>query len=175
LEGEIAILEHDIQKYKAEKTALEDAIDTERATETMLQDELQKQKERLASKNEAVNKARAELQKRSKEVESRTKAIAALETEVQRNSAGRYAILRRCKLEQITIPLTQQSRKLDSLPVDENLLQADPDAMDVDEGDEPPKELAKDYGIEVDFEELDDDLKNVSKYSNTYVHFSDKL
>jgi structural maintenance of chromosome 1 len=175
LEGEIAILEQDIQKYTAEKTALEDAIDTERATETILQDELQKQKERLASKNEAVNKARAELQKRSKEVENRTKAIAALETEVQRNSAGRYAILRRCKLEQITIPLTQQSRKLDSLPVDENLLQADPDAMDVDEGEEPPQELSKDYGIEVDFEELDDDLKNVSKYSNAYGHFADKL
>ena len=79
---------------------------------------------------------------------------------MQRNSAGRYALLRRCKLEQIAIPLTEQSKSLDSLP-DDNLLQTDPDAMEVDEGEEPLEDLVKDYGIEVDFEEFDDDLKNV--------------
>jgi structural maintenance of chromosome 1 len=65
--------------------------------------------------------------------------------------------------------LTQQSRKLDSLPVDDNVLQTDPDAMDVDEGDEAPQELTKDYGIEVDFEDLDDDLKKVSGLFPSFI------
>jgi structural maintenance of chromosome 1 len=160
LEDQIARLEQDIQTYTAEKVSLENAIDIDRAHVTQLEDELAKLKEKLAAKNEKVTAARNELQKHSKEIDARTKAIAGLEAEVQRNSAGRYALLRRCKLEQIAIPLTESSAKLDSLPVDENILQTDPDAMDVDDGEEP-EEIMKDYGIEVDFDELDDDLKVV--------------
>ncbi|TVY73326.1 Structural maintenance of chromosomes protein [Lachnellula suecica] len=160
MEGQIKNFETDVESYSNEKAQLEEAIDVDRAQVTELEDELQKQKEKFSAKNEKVTQARGEVQKRSKEIEHRTKAIAALETEMQRNSAGRYALLRRCKLEQISIPLTQQSRKLDSLPVDENLLQADPNAMDVDDEDgEAPPEALKDYGIEVDFEGLEEDLK----------------
>jgi structural maintenance of chromosome 1 len=165
LEAQISSQEQDIEEHEGEKEEIEEAIQTKRDEETVLQDELHKQKEKLTAKNEAVNKARAELQKRSKEVENRTKAISALETDLQRNSAGRYALLRRCKLEQITIPLSKDSRSLDSLP-DDNILQTDPDAdaMDVDEAEEDVGELGNDYGIEVDFEELDEDLQNVSLY-----------
>ncbi|RDL40473.1 Structural maintenance of chromosomes protein [Venustampulla echinocandica] len=161
MEAQIGSFEEDIQTYTAEKTDLEDAIDVDRAQVTELEDDLHKQKERLAAKNEKVNQARAEVQRRTKEIDNRTKAITALETEVQRNSAGRYALLRRCKLEQITIPLTEQSRRLDTLPVEENILQTDPDAMDVDEyeDDEAPQDMAKDYGIDVQFESLDEELK----------------
>lgn len=159
MQDRVQALELDIENYTKEKTALENAIEIDRARITELEDELHRLKEKLAAKNEKVNQAKNELQKRSKEIDIRTKAITQLETEVQRTGAGRYAILRRCKLEQIAIPLTQQSRKLDTLPVDDNVLQTDPDAMDVDEGDEAPQELTKDYGIEVDFEDLDDDLK----------------
>jgi len=160
-EDRVEALELEIQNYTKDKTALENAIDIDRAKITEMEDELHKLKEKLAAKNEKVNQAKNELQKRSKEIDIRTKAITQLETEVQRNASGRYALLRRCKLEQIAIPLAQQSKKLDSLPVDDNVLQTDPDAMDVDEGDEAPEELMKDYGIEVDFEDLDDDLKKV--------------
>ena len=161
LEDQIKRLEQDVQTYMAEKLSLENSIDIDRAHATQMEDELHKQKEKLASKNERVAAARNELQKRIKEIDTRNKAISGLETEAQRNSAGRYALLRRCKLEQIAIPLAHGSAKLDSLPVDENILQADPDAMDVDEGDEP-EEIMKDYGIEVDFDDLADDLKTVS-------------
>ena len=161
MQDRVQALELDIENYTKEKTALENAIEIDRARVTEFEDDLHRLKEKLAAKNEKVNQAKNELQKRSKEIDIRTKAITQLETEVQRTGAGRYALLRRCKLEQIAIPLTQQSRKLDTLPVDDNVLQTDPDAMDVDEGDEAPQELTKDYGIEVDFEDLDDDLKKV--------------
>lgn len=160
MEDQIARLEHDVRMYNAEKQALENAIDVNRAELTELEDALHKAKEKLAEKTEKVNAAKAELQKRSKEIDNRNKAITALEAEVRRNSAGRYALLRRCKLEQISIPLTQGSRKLDSLPVEDELLQTDPDAMDVDEGDDP-EEIMKDYGIDIDFDELPEELKQV--------------
>lgn len=170
LEQHIENMEKDIETYTLEKTKLEEAIDIDRAQVTELEDELVKQKEKFAAKNEKVNQARAEVTKRSREIEQRTKAITALETEMQRNSAGRYAMLRRCKLEQITIPLAEQSRKLDSLPVDENILQSDPDAMDVDEDedDEMAQGTMKDYGIEVNFESLDEELKTVSHRNSIF-------
>jgi structural maintenance of chromosome 1 len=162
LEEQIARLGGDIETYEAEKVALENAMDIDRAHITEMGDQLHKLREKLMAKNEKVMKERNELQKQSKEIDSRNKAISGLETEMQRNSAERYSVLRKCKIDQIAIPLTVDSKKLDSLPVDEQPLRTDPDAMDVDEGDEP-EEAVKDYGIEVDFDELDEDLKTVGR------------
>ena len=160
LEGQAANLEGDIQGYEAEKADLENKMDIDRAHITEMEDQLQKLKEKKSAKDEKVMKEKNELQKHSREIDNRNKAISGLETEMQRNSAERYSVLRKCKIDQIAIPLTANSAKLDSLPVDEQPLGADPDAMDVDEGQEP-EEIFKDYGIEVDFDELDEDLKNV--------------
>lgn len=70
-------------------------------------------------------------------------------------------------MEEIEIPLTEGSVSLDDLPIDDTLQQNDPDAMDVDEDEDPSasavqKVEVQDYGIDVDFEDLDDDLKEVS-------------
>jgi structural maintenance of chromosome 1 len=159
LQDQIERLERDIQTYKADKAKLENALDVDNAELTTLSEQLEAQKEKLAKRTEKVTQAKAELQQRSKKVESTLKAITEKETEAQRSSASRFALLRRCKLEQIRIPLAEGSKSLDSLPVD-NVLHTDPDAMDVDEGD-PPDAAVTDYGIDVDFEELDDDLKEV--------------
>lgn len=167
LQSRVASLQADIEKFTKEKTELGNAIDVMRSEQTLLEDQLHKHKEALMGKNDVVNKAKNDLAKRSKEIDSRAKAVAALEAEAQRSSSGRYALLRRCKLEQIAIPLADGSAKLDSLPVDDNVLQTDPDAMDVDEDedDEAPKDVMKDYGIDVSFEDLDEDLKVVSYHS----------
>jgi structural maintenance of chromosome 1 len=159
LQDQIERLERDIQTYKADKAELENALDVDNAELTTLSEQLEAQKEKLAKRTEKVTQAKTELQQRSKKVEITLKAITEKETDAQRSSAGRFALLRRCKLEQIRIPLADGSKSLDSLPVD-NVLHTDPDAMDVDEGD-PPDAAVTDYGIEVDFEELDDDLKEV--------------
>ncbi len=159
LQDQIERLERDIQTYKADKAELENALDVDNAELTTLSEQLEAQKQRLATRTEKVTQAKTELQQRSKKVESTIKAITEMETDAQRSSAGRFALLRRCKLEQIRIPLADGSKSLDSLPVD-NVLHTDPDAMDVDEGD-PPDAAMTDYGIDVDFEELDDDLKEV--------------
>jgi structural maintenance of chromosome 1 len=160
LEDQISGLEQDIETYEAEKAALESAVEVDRAHITEMEDQLQKLKEKLAAKNEKVTRERNELQKQSKEIEHRYKEISGLETEMQRKSAERYDLLRKCKMEQIAIPFTENSRKLDALPAEEKLMETDPEAMAVDEGD-GPEEVVKDYGIEVDFDELPEDLKIV--------------
>lgn len=160
MQEQVEGLERDIQAYKAEKAELENALDVDNAELATLTEQLEALKDRLSQKSEKVTQAKNELQQRSKKVESTIKAITEKETEAQRASAGRFALLRRCKLEQIKIPLVVGSKSLDSLPVD-SVLNTDPDAMEVDEGD-PPEATMTDYGIEVEFEELDDELKEVS-------------
>ena len=76
----------------------------------------------------------------------------------------RYALLRRGKVEDIPIPLTDDSKGLDQLPID-GTVQRDPDMMDTDEdgtAGQNALHTVADYGIEVDFDELDDDLRDVS-------------
>jgi structural maintenance of chromosome 1 len=102
------------------------------------------------------------VQKRSKEIDSRQKEISALEGVVQQNSNGKFNLLRRCKLEQIQVPLLTGS--LDNLPNEDQLLHQEPDAMDVDDADEDEEMMGAamdDHGIEIDFDKLDDDLKEV--------------
>ncbi|KAI1253956.1 hypothetical protein MGN70_004351 [Eutypa lata] len=160
LEARLDQLTEDIESYQGEKEEIEAAINNDQEALDKLQEQLDKLKEKLDKRNEKVAEAKAEVQKRMKDIESRQKSISALETEVQKNSAAKFALLRRCRLEQINIPLEEGS--IDDLPNEDNLLHQDPDAMDVDEGDEANlmDDAMDDYGIVVNFDELDDDLKN---------------
>ncbi|KAI2471846.1 RecF/RecN/SMC protein [Annulohypoxylon bovei var. microspora] len=160
LEDRLKRLSQDIKSYQAEKEKIEEAMGNDQDSLEALQQELDEYKEELTKRSEKVNAAKSEVQKRSKDIESRQKAISALETEVQRNSAGKFALLRRCRLEQINVPLTSGS--LDNLPNQDNLLHQDPDAMDVDDGDDADMmgNAMDDFGIEVDFDQLDNDLRD---------------
>ncbi|KAI9755380.1 MAG: substrate-specific activator of APC-dependent proteolysis [Chaenotheca gracillima] len=153
-----------IAEFEANKQALQNDLDVLSAELDQLQEHLEDQKSRHSKRSEKVTEQRSEVKKRSSESEGTLKAVAGLEAEIQRASAGRYALLRRCKLEEINIPLTDDSASLDNLPVDE-LLQTDADAMDIDEdGDMSNFQIpaVQDYGIELDFDVLNDDLKENS-------------
>ncbi|OTA67657.1 RecF/RecN/SMC protein [Hypoxylon sp. EC38] len=114
-----------IKSYQAQKEKIEEAMANDQDKLETLQRELDEFKEELSKRTEKANAAKAE------------KAISALETEVQRNSAAKFALLR---------------RSLDNLPNQDNLLHQDPDAMDVDDADDA------DMGDAMD--DYDDDLKN---------------
>lgn len=160
LEDRFKRLSQDIKSYQTEKEKIEEAMGEDQDSLEALQQELDEYKTELGERTEKVNAAKIEVQKRTKDIESRQKAISALETEVQRNSAGKFALLRRCRLEQINVPLTSGS--LDNLPNQDNLLHQDPDAMDVDDGDDADimGDAMDDYGIEVDFSQLEDEFKD---------------
>ena len=117
----------------------------------------------LEQKGKVVGEARREVGKRGKGVEKAAKAVAGLESEMERAGAERYGVLRRCRVEGLKIPLENGSRKLDSLPLEDAVLDDeadDPDAMDIDgqEGSTKPVTV-KDYGIFPSYDDLEDDLK----------------
>lgn len=154
-----------VEQLKAEQEKIRNELDESNAQLDILRERLEKQKSRYEQTAENLANQRRELQKRSKNVEASLKNISALEAEVQRNSSSRYSLLRRCKLEDLDIPLTENSNSLDSLPIDDLIQGSDPDAMDVDEdgGDSGDNAIAQDYGIEVDFDSLGETLKEVSQ------------
>ncbi|KFA73544.1 hypothetical protein S40288_07689 [Stachybotrys chartarum IBT 40288] len=158
MQTELRRQKQDIKTYKKEKAEIEKELRVEEDELEALRETLDEHKAELAEKNQKVAEARAELQKHSKDIESRQRDVNALETTVQKNSAHKSALLRRCRLEQIQIPLVEGT--LDNLPNEDDLLRADPDAMDVDGQDEELMDMAlDDHGIEIDFSGLDDELK----------------
>lgn len=152
-----------IEELRGQQEEIRNQLDEFGAELDLLRENLEKQKEIYAQSAENLAEQRRELQKRSKHVEGALKNINGLEAEIQRNSSSRYALLRRCKLEDIDLPLTESSNSLDKLPIDDLVQAADPDAMDVDEGEgmDGQAPVVQDYGIEVDFESLGDSLKEV--------------
>jgi structural maintenance of chromosome 1 len=169
LQGQANREKSQIAEFRSAKESMQNDLDILNAELQQLKEHLDSTMAKHAKKSEKVVEQRREVQIRNKEVEGTHKVISGLETEMQRNSAGRYALLRRCKLEEIDIPLTDESRSLDKLPVDD-LLQADTDAMDIDEdinGGAPQTSL-QDYGIDVDYDGLDDDLKEVCRCHSVY-------
>ena len=158
-----------IENLEAEQESLQNEVDTLGVEYDQLNEQLEREKAKHDQKAEKVAEARREVQKRSKSVDARLKAIADLEADRQLKASSRYTLLRRCKLEDINIPLQEDSKSLESLPLDD-IHQSDPDGMDVDEGDMTiqPSEI-QDYGIEVDFDDLDEDLREVSSQPLAHV------
>lgn len=148
-----------VEELEAEKELSQTEMDGLMVELDQLSEQLEQQKDRHNLKAEKVAEQRREVQKRSKNVDGTLKAISGLEADRQLNASSRYTLLRRCKLEDISIPLEEESKSLDQLPLDDNLL-IDPDAMDVDD-DAEAKTLpeVQNYGIEIDFDDLDEDLR----------------
>ncbi|KAK2788097.1 Structural maintenance of chromosomes protein 1 [Onygenales sp. PD_12] len=153
-----------IAELEEERATIRDRLDNLNAELELLGEDLAEQKEAYSQSAENLATQRREVQKRAKNVEATLKAVSTLDGERQRHSADRYALLRRCKLEDIDIPLEKDSAPLSTLPIDD-LVQNDQDAMDIDEdptlGNIQTDDV-HDYGIEVDFESLGDSLKEES-------------
>ncbi|KAL8823480.1 MAG: hypothetical protein Q9191_005813 [Dirinaria sp. TL-2023a] len=149
-----------IQELEVEKESTQNDLDTLNAELEELTEQLEQQKSKNTKKVEKVTEQRREAQKRGKDVENTLKSIQSLEADRQLNAANKYTLLRRCKLENINLPLQEDSRGLDQLPID--IVQADPDAMDVDEDPDATAFQTsdiQDYGIDIDFDELDEDIR----------------
>ncbi|RGP72844.1 structural maintenance-chromosome 1 [Fusarium longipes] len=158
IQKNIRNLKKDIKTYTKTKDEIENALREEQEALEALRETLEENREELAERNQKVSEAKVEVQKRSKDIDAHLRDINALETIVQKNSSSKSALLRRCRLEQIRIPLVEGT--LDNLPNEDELLRQDPDAMDIDEDDEEMMDMAlDDHGIAIDFDGLDEDLK----------------
>lgn len=157
-----------IDTLNEQKRDMAAELDLTKSNLDVLNARLVEQKEARSALIEAENKARAEVQKRSKTYDATLKRIGVLEGQVKKFAAQRYSQLRRSKLESIQIPLVAGSATLDDLPVDgpatlESQSESQREGEDDEDGDQSSQAFqaheVADYGIEADFSELDDSLK----------------
>ena len=98
------------------------------------------------------------------------------DAKIKASGANRFNILKDCRVNEINIPLTETSRPLTSLPMTD-APRRDADAMDVDEDPETtqfePVQI-NDHGIDVDFDELDEELRTelLEAMENVSIHFA---
>ncbi|CAD0090340.1 unnamed protein product [Aureobasidium mustum] len=159
LQSDVKEAQANIANLESERDNLNNELDELNAEVEQMNEQLITRRTKYDEKSDKVAEHRREVAKRSKSIEDTNKDITALQEAVQRSNSDRYSLLRRCRIEEINVPLTSQSRKLESLPLDGGMA-ADEDAMDVDEEDVSQRVPGvNDYGIDVDFSDLDDDLK----------------
>ncbi|SPO26433.1 probable SMC1 - chromosome segregation protein [Ustilago trichophora] len=145
-----------LQSWQAQKQGKQNELDG------MLEEieEMQSQLSELQTENEAkkatLEEKRTELQKAARLLDSLSKEVAARNDEIERLGSERASIYRRCRLEEIALPLLKGS--LAKVGLEETI---DVDVpMDVDDDDNTQKLMsAPDFGIQVDFSGLDDEAK----------------
>ena len=140
------------QKVDIEKELQDLQKDIDRA-----QEKLSDSSAALAEANQHVDEKRESSRKTQRTLDRVLKEIASYNDEIERSASDRHAIYRRCRLEEIDLPLL--SGKLNKVPIEE--VQED-DAMAIDDdGTQRPAQV-KDYGILPDFDGLEDTDKAVS-------------
>jgi structural maintenance of chromosome 1 len=153
--------EANVKEFEAQKEELENTHDKLVAELESYQERLSQLRESLSEKAAVVNEARKDVNARNEAVKDDVKAIDAEEAVIKRTAASRYALLRKCRMDEIKIPLAEGSASLNQLPMGD-AARPDPDAMDVDEDPDATQihqPEVEDYGIMVDFDDLDDELK----------------
>jgi structural maintenance of chromosome 1 len=136
------------QKVEEEIAALQAEIERQEA-------KLEKAKQAAESVGEDVENARNGVKRAQRELDNALKEIASWNDEIERSASDRHAIYRRCRLEDIDLPLNRGN--LNKVPIDDNTAEM---AMDVDGGSMQPART-DDYGIEPDFDPLtDEDREN---------------
>ncbi|TFY68970.1 hypothetical protein EVJ58_g695 [Rhodofomes roseus] len=120
-----------------------------------LQEEMKDLNEALEEKNKVVEQVKRTTLKSSKALDQALKEIATRNDEIEKLGLERSTIYRKCRLDEIRLPLVEGN--LRNVPMEENLREEV--AMDVDEDEEGSQHVKRipDYGIEVDFDSLEDD------------------
>ncbi|KAJ7118550.1 P-loop containing nucleoside triphosphate hydrolase protein [Mycena crocata] len=139
---------------KQKETAQEEISESENAI-GVLREDLSGLQEDLDEKTKNVEQVKKTTTKASKGLDQALKEIASKNDEIEKSALERSSIYRKCRLEEIKLPLIQGNLK--HVPMEENLREEV--AMDVDEdedGTQQPRRVP-DFGIEVNFEALDDD------------------
>ncbi|KAF8068609.1 condensin complex subunit SMC1 [Lyophyllum atratum] len=157
LEGVIAAEEANLAKWEAHRDTLKEEIVAFESTIAGLREELGEIQETLEEKNKVVEAVKKTTTKAAKALDMALKEIATCNDEIEKLGLERSAIYRKCRLEEIQLPLLRGNLK--NVPMEENLREEV--AMDVDEdedGTQQPKKV-QDFGIEVDFESLDEETR----------------
>lgn len=146
--------EQNLEVLQDKKTEVEDAI---RELEARLEEEkkeLDKLNNAQGERTSEVDAAKRTASKAVKALDAALKEISSKNDEIEKLGVERLSLYRKCRVENIPLPLSRGS--LRNVPIDETLNKQV--AMDLDEDDEAtqrPKQ-PDDFGVEVDFNSLDD-------------------
>lgn len=151
-----------VKKLQANKQAVEEEIEE-------LQAEVERQRGKLEQTNlvleeasEQVDSMRDVSRRTQRALDRALKEIAGWNDEIERHASDRHAVYRKCRLEDIDLPLVSGS--LDKVPIEDSNKEL---AMDIDEDDMRPT-TTDDFGIEPDFDLLEEEDKE--KASEEYGH-----
>ncbi len=145
-----------LRAWQAQKQGRQDELNGMQGEIEEMQTQLGELQTTNEAKKAALDERRTELAKAARLLDSLGKEIAARNDEIERLGSERAAIYRRCRLEEIALPLLKGS--LAKVGLEETI---DVDVpMDVDDDDNTQKPMAApDFGIQVDFSTLDDEAK----------------
>ena len=160
-EDEIQRRTDDITVLEEKREELQSANDVLDAELEALQERRAQLEKKLSERVIAVKEARRTLDQRNEKVKHVLKEVDEEDAKIKTSATNRYTTLKECRLNEIDIPLTPDSAALTTLPMTD-MPRPDTNAIDIDEDpDSTQIQTAEvdDYGIEVDFEELDEDLR----------------
>ena len=145
-------------ELQSEKQQIEDDIKKTEKELTKMKSEHQAAKGKYDEFQGKVNKLKRNVDGVRSAIDTHLKEMGVYETEIERAATERYSLLRKCKLEEIDIPLAAGS--IDAVPINADFLIRgdDPDSMDVDD-DRMLRTEIPDWGIEIDYDSLSDDLR----------------
>ncbi|KAN0065181.1 Structural maintenance of chromosomes protein 1 [Thecaphora frezii] len=145
-----------IRTLENQKKAQEEEIDGILDEMGDVQEQLEELRSDYDSKKAALDEAKTEAARASRNLEAVLKEIASRNDEIEKLGSERTGIYRRCRLEEIQLPLVEGS--LSKVPLEETGdLGGAP--MDIDESATQEVVTVPDFGIEVDFSDLDDEEK----------------
>ncbi|KAH9976926.1 cohesin complex subunit psm1, partial [Russula compacta] len=149
--------EENLRSFGERKAETQEELERMQEGINELETEVSRIKAILDEKTKRVEEAKRTASKAAKALEQAEKEISSRNDEIERLALERSGLYRKCRLEEIKLPLV--SGNLKNVPMEENL--RDEVAMDVDEEEEvdSTQRLRKvpDFGIEVDFDMLSGD------------------
>ncbi|KAG0313718.1 Structural maintenance of chromosomes protein 1 [Dissophora globulifera] len=173
LEAMMALETAALDEYETQRDKIQDkqtAIQEEIAT---LKVDLEAAQATFQARAEQASTAKREVQRVNKQVDAITKDISAKESLVEKLDSERSSIFRRCKLEQIELPMEKGSLEdvsLDDVDSYRQPLSSEND-MDVDTESSGPARASQgrrsqEWRITVDFSELDEEQRQTLPSSN---------
>jgi structural maintenance of chromosome 1 len=159
-EEKIKRIDEQLAEHQGKQEELQSSMDVLQAELEELQEKREALEEKLTERALAVREARRTLDHRNEKVKKVLRAVDSEEAKIKTSATNRYNTLKECRVNEIKIPLTSDSRPLTSLPMTD-LPRPDADSMDVDEEDSTQIQQPEidDYGIDVDFDELEEELR----------------
>ncbi|KAL1922042.1 uncharacterized protein VTP21DRAFT_10684 [Calcarisporiella thermophila] len=139
-----------------------------------LHDEQKTMSDTLAELAVEVENRKKEAMEVSKDLDKLMKEVARAESVIERLNAERFSIFRKCKLEEIKLPLKKGNLEAISIERAEAIFGEDEDAMEVDTEERAAEALG--FGeIEVDFSRLGADKQRDDRGGEIEIEFQNRI